>query len=159
MTNLAELPVAGFAEGARRHLATLPWGQSLDETLFMKVCSLLQSRTPLYTQSESWKYFFVDPIEYDEKAVQKTLKKEGVKAALVAVRDNLVGGDFSEAAIQQAIRKAESALGINEGKLNQPLRIAVTGVTTGAGIYETMAILGRDRSMARLEHTINTVLA
>ena len=156
---LAELPVAGFAEGARRHLATLPWGQSLDETLFMKVCSLLQSRTPLYTQSESWKYFFVDPIEYDEKAVQKTLKKEGVKAALVAVRDNLVGGDFSEAAIQQAIRKAESALGINEGKLNQPLRIAVTGVTTGAGIYETMAILGRDRSMARLEHTINTVLA
>ncbi len=156
---LAELPVEAFAEGARRHLMTLPWGQALDETLFIKVCRLLQSRTPLYTQSESWKYFFVDPIEYDEKAVQKTLKKEGVKAALVAVRDNLTGSDFSEAAIQQAIRKAEATLAIGEGKLNQPLRIAITGVTTGAGIYETMAVLGRDRSMARLEHTINTLLA
>ncbi|MEI6516358.1 MAG: glutamate--tRNA ligase family protein [bacterium] len=79
---LAELPVDVFAEGVRRHLAKVDWAQSLDEALFMKVCRLLQSRTPLYTQSETWKYLFVDPIEYDEKAFQKTLKKEGVMLAL-----------------------------------------------------------------------------
>lgn len=155
---LAELPVAIFAEGVRRHLAKLDWAQNLDETLFMKVCTLLQSRTPLYTQSEGWKYLFVDPIEYDEKAVQKTLKKEGVKATLEALRDTLNNCDFSEAGIQQAIRKAEASLGIAEGKFNQPLRIAVTGIPTGAGIYETMAIMGRERSMTRLNNTISTKL-
>jgi glutamyl-tRNA synthetase len=153
---LTELPLDVFAEGVRRHLTKLDWGQSLDETLFKDVCRLMQSRTPLFTQSESWKYFFVDPIEYDEKAVHKTLGKEGVKTALETIRDNLAGCDFSEAGIQQAIRKAEATLGSGEGKLNQPLRIAVTGAATGAGIYETLAVLGRDRSMSRLENTLKT---
>lgn len=151
---LAELPVDVFAEGVRRHLAKVDWAQSLDETLFMKVCRLLQSRTPLYTQSETWKYLFVDPIEYDEKAFQKTLKKEGVMLALETVRNNLAECDFSESGIEKAIRQAETILGLGEGKLNQPLRLAVTGVPTGAGIYETMSVLGKDRSMARLETTL-----
>ena len=151
---LNELPLERFAEGVRRHLATLDWGANLDEVLFMKVCRLLQSRTPLYTDSAAWKYFFVDPITYDEKAVQKTLKKEGVKACLESARPHLEQCDFSEPAIEQAIRKAEAEHNLGEGKLNQPLRIAVTGVTTGAGIYETLAILGRERSLARLDNTL-----
>ena len=153
---LAELPLEAFATGVRRHLATLDWGASLDEALFMKVCRLLQSRTPLFVDSAAWKYFFVDPITYDEKAVQKTLRKEGVKTALLSIQENLVACDFTEAAIEQAIRKAEAAHGIGEGKLNQPLRIAVTGVTTGAGIYETLAIMGRNRGLARLNTAITT---
>jgi len=151
---LAELPLETFAEGVRRHLATLDWGASLDNALFMKVCKLLQSRTPLFVDSAAWKYFFVDPLTYDEKAVQKNLRKEGIMAALQTIRDTLSAGDFSEAAIEQAIRKAEATHGIHEGKLNQPLRIAVTGVTTGAGIYETLAVMGRDRGLARLEQTL-----
>ena len=154
---LNELPVEVFARGVRRHLATLDWGATLDEPLFLKVCRLLQSRTPLYTDSSAWKYFFVDPIEHDPKAVQKTLRKEGMKAVLASARDALAACDFSEAAIEQAIRKTEAAHGIHEGKLNQPLRIAVTGVTTGAGIYETLAILGRERSLARLETAIGMI--
>ena len=151
---LNELPLERFAEGVRRHLATLDWGANLDEVLFMKVCRLLQSRTPLYTDSSAWKYFFSDPITYDEKAVQKTLKKEGVKACLESARSHLAQCDFSEPAIEQVIRKAEAGHNLGEGKLNQPLRIAVTGVTTGAGIYETLAILGRERSLARLDNTL-----
>ncbi|MEI6563833.1 MAG: glutamate--tRNA ligase family protein [bacterium] len=152
---LAELPVAVFAEEVRRYLAKLDWGQNLEESLFMSVCQLMQSRTPLYPQCETWKYFFVDPIEYDEKAVQKTLAKEGIKPALEALRHHLAECDFSEPGIQQAIRKAEAALGSGEGKLNQPLRVAVTGVAIGAGIYEILAIMGRTRSLARLETSIN----
>ena len=155
---LADLPLEIFATGVRRHLIKLDWGQALDEPLFLKVCRLMQSRTPLFVQSESWKYFFVDPLEYDEKAVHKTLRKEGVKAALETIRDHLAGCDFSEVGIQQAIRSSEAALGSGEGKLNQTIRIAVTGVTTGAGIYETLCVLGRERSLARFNHTLTTQL-
>jgi glutamyl-tRNA synthetase len=152
---LAELPVTVFAAEVRHHLEKLDWGKNLNEPLFMAVCQLMQSRTPLYPQCETWRYFFVDPIEYDEKAVQKTLRKEGVKPALEALRDALTHGDFSEAGIQQAIRKAEAALGTGEGKFNQLLRVAVTGVAIGAGIYEILALMGRERTLTRLETSIN----
>jgi glutamyl-tRNA synthetase len=152
---LAELPLPVFAAEVRRHLEKLDWGNPIDEPLFLSVCKLMQSRTSLYPQCETWKYFFVDPIEYDDKAVQKTLKKEGVKAALEAIREALRPCDFSETGIQQAIRQAEATLGLGEGKLNQPLRIAVTGVSIGAGIYEILALMGRERTLARLDTSIS----
>jgi len=151
---LAELPVAVFAAEARRHVGKLDWGKNINETLFQSVCQLMQSRTSLYPQCETWKYFFVDPIEYDEKAVQKTLQKEGVKLALEALQETLTHCDFSEIGVQQAIRKAEAAVGIGEGKLNQTLRVAVTGVAIGAGIYEILALMGRERTLARLKNSI-----
>lgn len=152
---LAELPLADFAAEVRRHIEKLDWGKNINESLFMSVCQLMQSRTPLYPQCETWKYFFVDPIEYDEKALQKTLRKDGVKPALEALRDKLTLCDFSETGIQQAIRQAETTVGTGEGKLNQPLRVAVTGVAIGAGIYEILALMGRDRTLARLDNSIN----
>jgi glutamyl-tRNA synthetase len=154
---LAALPVAVFARGARRHLATLDWGQTLDEPYVLAVCRLMQSRTPLYTQSETWKYFFVDRPDYDEKAVQKNLKQDGAKAALACLREQLAACDFSEAGIQQALRRAEAARGVGEGKLNQILRVAVTGTPIGAGICETLAVLGASRALARLDHALNTL--
>ena len=151
---VAELPLADFASGVREHLRACEWARSLDDAYFLKVCALLQSRTPLYSSAEGWKYFFVDPPEYDEKAVSKILKKDGVRAVLSQTRERLVSGDFGEGAIQQAIRETEAGAGWGEGKLNQPIRVAVTGVSIGAGIYETMAVLGRERSLARLEYAI-----
>ncbi len=154
---LAALPLAEFADGARRHLERLDWGRNLDETLFLNVCRLLQSRTPLFSQSETWKYFFVEPPDYDEKAVQKNLRKEGARAALEAVRRHLSPERFSDTEIHAAIRKAEAEMAVGEGKLNQFLRVAVTGSSIGAGIYETMAIVGPARTLARMDHAIRSL--
>ena len=43
------------------------------------------------------------------------------------------------------------------GKLNQPVRVAVTGTTVGAGIYETMELLGKDRVQRRLAHALGII--
>jgi glutamyl-tRNA synthetase len=154
---LAELPLERFVDGVRQFLARLDWGKSLDEGYLATVCKLMQSRTPLFSQAETWQFFFVDPIAYDEKAVQKNLKKEGTKAALEILGVNLAACDFTEPCIQQALRQAETALGTGEGKLNQALRVAVTGVTIGAGICETLHVLGKERSMARLNHALSAL--
>ena len=154
---LAELPVAEFARGVQAAIGRYEWAQALDPAYFLEVCTLMQSRTPVYAQAADWKYFFVDPPDYDEKAVQKVLQKEGAKAALEHVRAHLTQAEFSVAGVQQAIRKAEAAVGQGEGKLNQPIRIAVTGTAVGAGIYEAMAVLGKARSLARLEHAITNL--
>ncbi|NMA19648.1 MAG: hypothetical protein GX927_03625 [Lentisphaerae bacterium] len=44
------------------------------------------------------------------------------------------------------------AVGLAQGKLNQPIRAAVTGIGIGAGIYETLELLGREKTLKRLEH-------
>jgi glutamyl/glutaminyl-tRNA synthetase len=151
---LAELPLDQFMTGVREFLARLDWGRELDPVYFTSVCKLMQSRTPLYSQAETWKFFFVDPLAYDDKAVQKNLKKEGARAILDTLGARLAEADFTEPSLQQAIRQAETALGAGEGKLNQTLRVAVTGVTIGAGICETLQVLGKERSLARLNHAL-----
>lgn len=153
---LAEQPMDTFSAGVRAALSRLDWGQSLDEGLFLKVCRLMQSRTPLYSAADVWKYFFMDMPDYDPKAVEKNLRKDGAKAALERIRMAITDTDFSPAALTQALRSAETALGVGEGKLNQSLRVAVTGTTIGAGIVETLAVLGREASLKRLDYALAT---
>jgi len=154
---LAELPLDDFARSAREAIELHEWGKDLDEGYFMKVCALMQSRTNLYVQTEDWKQFFSDDVAYEEKAVAKFLKKPGIGEALSSLRDKLEGGDFSEESLEGAIREVESAAGIREGKLNQPARIAVTGLSRGAGLYETMNVLGKERVVKRLAHAVENL--
>lgn len=149
---LAELPLDEFARSARKAVSRNGWAQDIDEDDFLKVCAVMQSRTHLYSYTQDWKYFFSDDIEYEEKAVRKALRKEGVKAAFGALKARLADIDFAGEPIEQAIHEIERQTGIPEGKLNFPIRVAVTGLSRGAGIYETMALLGKERVLARLDY-------
>jgi glutamyl-tRNA synthetase len=152
---LAELPVEEFTRRARQYVRRYAWAASItDEAHFARVCALMQSRTHTLAHAEQWPYFFVEPIAYDEKAVAKILAQPGVRAALEQAEAALRECDFTAPAIREAIRRAEQAVGTGEGALNQPLRVAVTGVSIGAGICETLAVLGRDRALARLGDAI-----
>jgi len=151
---LSEMPPPEFARAVRAVVRREPWGEAADDAYFLKVCALLQSRTPVFTQALEWKHFFCDLPEYDEQAVHKLLRPAGAAATLRAVREQLAGGDFSPAAIEQAIRAVETARGVEPGRLNQPVRVAVTGASIGAGIHETMAILGKERALKRLDHAV-----
>ena len=70
------------------------------------------------------------------------------------MRKNLIAVDFSERKIEQAIHETERALELPEGKLNLPIRVAVTGSSRGAGIYETMELLGKERVLRRLDYAV-----
>jgi glutamyl-tRNA synthetase len=148
---VSDLPLDEFLAEVRRFLEDCDWAQSAGEAYFRRVAALMQSRTHVYSLAREWKYYFTDEIEYDEAAVQKNLRKEGVAAALAALRTALSGAEFTLPEIERAIRETERAAGIAEGKMNQSIRVAVTGVAQGAGIYETLEVLGKARSLARLE--------
>jgi glutamyl-tRNA synthetase len=154
---LAELPLDTFMEGARAALAEHDWGRDIDETLFRDVCALMQSRTQLYPDVSAWKYFLSDDLEYDPKGVRKFLRKEGVKEMLTTLRTRLDDIPFEEGPIEEIIHGVERENEVKEGKLNQPLRVAVTATTIGAGIYETMVVLGKERSLARLDYAIENL--
>ncbi len=156
---LAELPLETFMAEAREALAEHPWGRDVDEALFKSVCSLFQSRTQLYSDVAVWVYFFSDELEYDPKGVRKFLQKEGVQEMLTTLRGRLESTPFEEGPIEAAIHTVENENEIKEGKLNQPIRVAVTATMVGAGLYETMVLLGKERSLARLDYAIENLCA
>ncbi|MFZ2653610.1 MAG: glutamate--tRNA ligase family protein [Victivallales bacterium] len=149
---MAEMDPAKFVDETWKEAGSQGWTAGVDRAYFAKVAGLMQSRMKLYPQVSSWKFFFFDEYEKDGKAVNKFLSDSKVVDAIRHIHGKLsVESEFTLDSIQKFIREAESLSGIQEGKLNQPLRVAVTGQTTGAGIYETMEMLGREKTIKRLK--------
>ncbi|MCZ7582194.1 MAG: hypothetical protein M5R36_02030 [Deltaproteobacteria bacterium] len=70
---------------------------------------------------------------------------------LTEIADKLEApADFSEAEIKAAIEGICEARGLGLGKVAQPIRVALTGNTVSPGIFETLELLGRERSLARI---------
>ena len=58
--------------------------------------------------------------------------------------------EWDAASLEAAIREVAEGGGVKLGKLAQPLRAALTGRTTSPGIFDVLALLGRDESLARI---------
>ncbi|MBQ9337781.1 MAG: glutamate--tRNA ligase [Lentisphaeria bacterium] len=152
---IAEMPPEKFEQAVWDFAARWPWRANADRELFRKVAALMQSRTKTYMDAQAWGYFFTEELEYDPKGFAKFLKDDNVKAALKELADRFeTQADGSAAAVETAIREAEAARGIPQGKLNQPLRVALTGVTVGAGVYETAEILGLPSCVRRIRRAL-----
>lgn len=156
---IAELPLNDFIASVRKYVGSYDWSPDTESDYFIKVCELMQTRTKTFIDVATWKYFFSDELEYDDKAVRKILKKEGIRDALAVLRDRLEAVEFRQGDIEKAIRLAESDVGLQEHKLNQPARMAVTGVSVGAGMYETMELLGKTEVLKRLGGTLDNILS
>ena len=174
---MAELSHISFLQSVYDEAVKQGWGDSVSSNaLFEEVAGLLQSRTKLFAQVEDWKYFFFDdsPLfrgnmehvldasspmyAYDMKALKKALKKEEVKKGLAHFCESLEDvQNFNSEAIIDLIHDAEQAAELQEGKLNQGLRIALTGKTSGAGLHETIEILGKERVGLRLNKVLKAV--
>ena len=149
---VAEMTLDDFIARMKDVLAGTEWALNADESYFRKVAELMQSRTHLYSYASGWKYFFADDFDYEEKPVNKGLKKDGVGQVLNNLVAALEGIDFLTAEIEKVIHTAEVAAGVKQGKLNFSIRVAVTGCATGAGLYETMVLLGREKVLKRLKY-------
>jgi glutamyl-tRNA synthetase len=96
--------------------------------------------------------FVFRPVEFDDSAWKKVMAKDGARDSLERVRDALADVDpFDESHVEEALRGVAEATGAKPGKLFQPIRVAITGKTVSAGIFESLALLGRDEAIARID--------
>src|SRR5690606_30988008 len=103
-------------------------------------------------------FLFGPPVE-DEKAWRKVMR-EGAGEALGAAREALAAAPgFDEAAVEAALAPLPERLGIKPGKLYQPIRVAITGSSVSPGIFESLAALGREESLARIGRAIDRLTA
>jgi glutamyl-tRNA synthetase len=101
-------------------------------------------------------FFFVadDQFKYDADAV-KTLKKDYVSALLPKIHALLATAEpFAVPTLEARVRELADAEGLGAGKVIHPLRAATSGQSVGPGVFELVAILGRDSCLRRIERTI-----
>ena len=114
-------------------------------------CEIAQEKAQ--TMDEVWpliRFLFEDPVD-DEKAWRKTMK-DHAPGALAEVREALAGlEDFSAPAVEVALEPIPERLGLGAGKVYQPIRVAITGTTVSPGIFESVAALGRERTLERID--------
>jgi len=101
-------------------------------------------------------FFFVDDaaLVYDPAAVAKFLTADA-KARLAELRDLFAAlPDFSEESLDTALNAYVTATDTSFKVIAQPLRIAVTGRTQSPGLHQTLAALGREKSLARIDRAL-----
>ncbi len=99
-------------------------------------------------------FAYGDIEEYSEKAARKHLKPAAIEG-LRAVRKNLAGVEpWQTEPIHEAIVSTAEAVGIKLGKLAQPLRVAVTGSDMSPSIDATLLLVGRDRTLSRIDAAV-----
>jgi nondiscriminating glutamyl-tRNA synthetase len=101
------------------------------------------------------RFFFTDSLAYDADAVKKRLRKEGVPAMLSELDLELAQAEpFDLATLEKAVHAFAERTGRKMGDVVNPLRVAVTGQGVGPGLYDCLAILGRDVCRARIGQTL-----
>ena len=125
-------------------------GRPADERL-RAACEIVQEKAQ--TLAEVWpliRFLFEPPVE-DEKAWRKTMKDEA-PAALEASRDALAAAsNFDAAEVEAALSPLPDRLGLKPGRVYQPIRVAISGGTVSPGIFESLAALGREESLRRID--------
>jgi glutamyl-tRNA synthetase len=117
------------------------------------------SQDKISTLAEFWPltHFFFDGPSDDPAAREKILEAPGGKDALAATRTALaeVPAPWTQESVEGALAGVAERLGVKRKQVFQPLRVAVTGTTVSPGIFETVALLGRDETLARVDHALN----
>lgn len=166
---MAELEDSVFFEMAYKEASKQGWAEAVEKGLFNKVAVLMKTRTKLISQVSDWKYFFFDSsplfdsgteynlssrsFSYDDKALKKAFKENACVKAIDIFKDNLKHQQQLQCheCFENVIRDTEKQCFLPEGKLNQPLRVALTGSMSGANLADTMFILGKERICNRIE--------
>ncbi len=125
---------------------------------YLNAVRLVQERISLYSELPgklAWVFAPDDEVAYDEKAVANARKHDGAVLAdyLDWLRPRLAGG-VDAAALRDATRAWVKERGLKFPALFQPLRCALTGEAGGPDLFDAMALLGADGSLARIERGI-----
>jgi glutamyl-tRNA synthetase len=95
-----------------------------------------------------------DRLNYDEKALTQYVRKPAANALLGKMRLRLETAIFEAKALETLVQEFAQVEGVKLNDINQPLRVAVTGKSIGFSAYETLALLGRERCLARIDRAL-----
>jgi glutamyl-tRNA synthetase len=116
----------------------------------------------IQTLSEFWplvSFLFEGPVE-DDAAFERVIAADGGVQNLQAAREALAGVDpFTPENVEAALREVVEGRGTKPGAVFQPVRVAIAGRTVSPGIFESVALLGREETLARIDQALERARA
>ena len=141
---MREMPLDEYTAALAAHLGREP------DAALRGACEIAQEKAQ--TLDEVWpliRFLFEPPVD-DEKAWRKVMK-EGAGEMLDASAEALESTDpFDAPTIEAALAPLLERFEVKPGKLYQPIRVAITGTSISPGIFESLAVLGREKAVERL---------
>jgi glutamyl-tRNA synthetase len=127
--------------------------EAFDEGLFRRAIPLIRERVKLLADvSPLVDFLFIEP-SIDQTSWDKTMTGAAEPTAVAMLDGLLAVGETVEWAhdpLKSVVEQSGAALGLKLGKAQAPIRVAVTGRTVGPPLFESLELLGRDRTIARL---------
>ena len=122
----------------------------VEEAKLLAVVDLMRERLTFAHDLADATYFFRDPDTYDETGLKKRWKDDSPE--LVRLYADLLEADetFTEESTEAAMRDLGETQGVGFGRIIHPVRLATTGTTAGAGMFETLVVIGREACIRRL---------
>lgn len=120
--------------------------------LVSRVVAALGDRLKVFSDILDTAYFFRDEFAYDEKMFDKRVRKEGIPAHLAAFRQRLATLEpFTVPDLEAALQAYATETGEQTGNLIHALRLSTTGQAVGPSVYDCLVILGREKSVQRID--------
>jgi glutamyl-tRNA synthetase len=127
-----------------------------DWSRFETIAPLVQERVKLLSEAaDQVRFLFTEQLEYDQESWRKVMAKEGVADLLGDARRRLERIEkWDHESIEGVLREmlVERDIGAKQGL--QPIRVAVTGSSISPPLFESMAILGRELTLRRLQQAL-----
>jgi glutamyl/glutaminyl-tRNA synthetase len=150
---MREMDLDSYTEAVARHL-----GREPDERL-RAACEIAQEKAQ--TLEEVWPligFLFEEP-ETDEKSWGKVMKDGALPLLSEALEALRAVEPFEPAELESSLGRILAEHDVKPGKLYQPIRVAISGTSVSPGIFESLAVLGKDRSIERIERALERLSA
>jgi glutamyl-tRNA synthetase len=148
------LSVDEFVKACQRWLAPpyAPWAPAqFDASVLQAVAALAQTRLTVLSEITGYvDWLFLEQPPEDKTSWARAMKP-GAAGILASVRKNWADASWRAETLKNGLEAAAAEHGLNLGKAQAPVRVAVTGRTVGLPLFESVELLGRERTLARID--------
>ncbi|UPT20709.1 glutamate--tRNA ligase [Thermobifida alba] len=145
------------------HAENVPWPkEAYDAATFARVAPLAQSRVSVLGEIAAYvDFLFLEQPVRDEKSWAKAMRSDTARPVLADTLDRFTDPALAweAASLKSALEEVGAGHGLKLGKAQAPVRVAVTGRTVGLPLFESLEVLGRDRTLHRIQAALDRLNA
>jgi len=145
-----------FIAASTPFLARETWAAAgIDHGFYARIAPLIQTRVATLAETAQMvDFFFLAEPVIDQAAWDKTMSADYARDVLADFADGLGTVEWNHDSLKNLLEAWSSERGLKVGKTQAPIRVALTGRTVGPPLFESIEILGREESIARMRRAL-----
>ena len=133
--------------------------QNFSDSFLILIIEAMKERVSFIKEFiDTCTYFYEAPTEYEQKSIEKNWKPE-TPEHLIKLKEEFASlNNPTKEDFEHSLTKVSEEINVGKGKLIHPLRLAVSGQSTGPGMFDLLFILGKDEVVKRIEAAVKNIL-